>query len=101
MHEEYLSKVEYAFTDSAKQMVMKLQGEFIKELNESLTEGIAGPKSKKVDLLQRLAVNLHVSNNIVSKKDVGIETVKKALCYLEYSLAQKEVIVDVSIIILS
>ena len=34
-------------------------------------------------------------------KDVGIETVKKALFYLEYSLAQKEVIVDVSIIILS
>lgn len=78
----------------------------------SLTEEIAGPKSKKVDLLQRLAVSLHVFNNIVSKllrgrkpgspvKDVGIETVKKALCYLEYSLAQKEVIVDVSIVILS
>ena len=91
---------------------MTLEGEFIQQLNESLTEGIVGPKSKKVDLLQRLAVSLHVFNHIASKllrgrkpgappKDVGIETVKKALCYLEYSLAQKEVIVDVSIIILS
>ena len=33
-------------------------------------------------------------------KDVSIETVKKALCYLEYSLAQK-MVVDISIIILS
>ena len=44
-----------------------------------------GPKSKKVDLLQRLAVSLHVFNHIASKllrgrkpgappKDVGIET---------------------------
>ena len=62
-----------------------LEGEFIQQLNESLTEGIVGPKSEKVDLLQRLAVNLHVFNHIASKllrgrkpgappKDVGIET---------------------------
>ena len=112
MREEHLSKVEYGFTDSAKQMLMTLEREFIQQLNESLIEGIVGSKSKKVDLLQRLAVSLHVFNHIASKllrgrkrgappKDVGIETVKKALCYLEYSLAQKEVIVDVSIIILS
>ena len=46
---------------------MTLEGEFIQQLNESLTEGIVGPKSKKVDLLQRLAVSLHVFNHITSK----------------------------------
>ena len=51
MREEHLSKVEYGFTDSAKQMLMTLEGEFIQQLNESLTEGIVWPKSKKVDLL--------------------------------------------------
>ena len=61
MHEEHLAKLmEYRFTDSTKEMLMRLEGEFILQLNESLTEGIAGSKSKKVDLLQRLAVSLHV-----------------------------------------
>ena len=45
MREEHLSKVEYGFTDSAKQMLTTLEGEFIQQLNESLTEGIMGPKS--------------------------------------------------------
>lgn len=61
MHEEHLAKLmEYRFNDSTKEMLMRLEGEFILQLNESLTEGIAGSKSKKVDLLQRLAVSLHV-----------------------------------------
>ena len=45
MREEHLSKLEYGFTDSAKQMLTTLEGEFIQQLNESLTEGIMGPKS--------------------------------------------------------
>ena len=46
---------------------MTLEGELIQLPKVSLTEEILGPESKKVDLLQRLAVSLYVFNHIASK----------------------------------
>jgi hypothetical protein len=64
-------------------------------------------ESKKLDLLKRLAVSIHVFNHIANTllrgikpgapaKEVSLDTVKKALTFLDYCLAQKEVIVEVS-----
>ena len=66
-----------------------LEGEFIQQLNESLTEGIVGPKSKKVDLLQRLAVSLHVFNHIASKLLRGRVSEARRLKMLVSRLSKK------------
>ncbi len=105
MREEHLTKRTYTFTERASDMLTQLEGEFIERLNTAVKDGVAAPKSKKIDLLQRLAVCLHVFNHITGRllrglkpglpsREVGVETVKKALCFLEYCLAQKDVMVE-------
>ena len=107
MREEHLTKRIYSFNQSASKLLMTLEAEFIEGLNTAVKEGVPGPKSKKVDLLKRLAVSIHVFNHIASRlirgvkpgapaKDVTLDTVKKALTFLDYCLAQKDVIVEVS-----
>jgi hypothetical protein len=107
MREEHLAKRIYSFNQSASKLLMTLEAEFIEGLNTAVKEGVPGPKSKKVDLLKRLAVSIHVFNHIASRlirgvkpgapaKDVTLDTVKKALTFLDYCLAQKDVIVEVS-----
>ena len=107
MREEHLAKRIYSFNQSASKLLMTLEAEFIEGLNTAVNEGVPGPKSKKVNLLKRLAVSIHVFNHIASglirgvkpgapTKNVTLDTVKKALTLLDYCLAQKDVIVEVS-----
>ena len=107
MREEHLTKRIYSFNQSASKLLMTLEAEFIEGLNTAVKEGVPGPKSKKVDLVKRFAVSIHVFNHIASRlirgvkpgapaKDVTLDTVKKALTFLDYCLAQKDVIVEVS-----
>ncbi len=95
MRKEHLAKRIYSFNQSASKLLMNLEAEFIEGLNTVLKEGVPGPKSKKVELLKRLAVSIHVSNHIASRlirgvkpgapaKDVILDTVKKALTFLDY-----------------
>ena len=108
MREEHLTKRVYSFSESASKLIMTLEAEFIEELNNALKEGVAGPKSKKVDLLKRVAVSIHVFNHIATRllrgckpgapaKEVTLSTVEKALKFVDYCVGQKDVIVEVSI----
>ena len=109
MHQTHLTRRVYTFSPNAKKLLDNISAEFIEQLNESLIEGTVAPKSKKNDLLQRLAVSLHVFNHTASKllhvqsrrpgappTEVGVDTVKKAMAFLEYTISQKDVILDVS-----
>ena len=73
MREEHITKRVYSFNQSASKLVMTLEAEFIEDLNNAVKEGVRGPKSKKVDLLKRLAVSIHVFNHIANKLLRGLK----------------------------
>ena len=66
MYSLHLGKKEYGFTQAARKVIQSIETEFITELNEAITEGIPSPKSKRTDLVKRLAVSLHVFTHIIS-----------------------------------
>ncbi|KAK3726241.1 hypothetical protein QZH41_001309 [Actinostola sp. cb2023] len=52
--------------EDAEQFLSKLQSEEIQDINNAINEGHPPPKSKKMDLIRRIAVALHVFNHIAS-----------------------------------
>ena len=103
----FLGKQVFSFTEPAQEMMDSLQAEFITQLNESITEGLPAPKSKRIDLIQRLAVSLHVFTHVIKllvggrkprrpSKEVSLETVKKTVLLMEYADSQKQIVIDVS-----
>ena len=87
-------------------MIQSIETEFITELNEAITQGVPSPKSKRIDLVKRLVVSLHVLTHVVSdliegrkpqspSKEVTLDTVKKSLLLLEYCESQKQIVIEV------
>ena len=106
MYSLHLGKKKYNFTQGARKVIQSIETEFITELNEAITQGISSPKSKRTDLVMRLAVSLHVFVQIVSdlvegrkprspSKDVTLDTVKKCLLLLDYCESQKHIVIEV------
>ena len=106
MYSLHLGKKEYAFTQAARKVIQSIETEFITELNEAITKGIPSPKSKRTDLVKRLAVSLHVFTHIISdlvegrkprspSKEVTLDTVKKSLLVLDYCESQKQIVIEV------
>ena len=54
----------YTFTEEALQTLTSLKDDFIRDVNDAIQNGNVPPKSKKIDLLQRVATSLHVFNFI-------------------------------------
>ncbi len=53
--------VQYKFEDEGEQVPKKEQDDFTGEINDAISDGeMTPPKSKKLDLLPRLATKLHV-----------------------------------------
>ncbi len=106
MYSLHLGKKEYSFTQAARKVIRSIETEFITELNEAITEGIPSPKSKRSDLVKRLAISLHVFTHIISdlvegrkprspSKEVTLDTVKKSLLDLDYCKSQKQIVIEV------
>ncbi len=105
MYSLHLGKKEYGFTQTARKVMQSIETEFITELNEAITEGIPSPKSKRTDLVKRLAVSLHVFTHIISdlvegrkprspSKEMTLDTVKKSLLVLDYCESQKQIVIE-------
>ena len=88
-------------------MLDSFEEDYIKSVNESIEEGVPPPKSKRVDLLKRIAVCLYILTYTLShlicgrkpraiSKDTDLEMVEKALLLLEYAESQKQLVIDVS-----
>ena len=108
MYSLHLGKKDYSFTQAARKVIQSIETEFITELNEAITQGIPSPKSKRANLVKRMAVSLHVLTHIVSdlvegrkprspSKEVTLDTVKKCLLLLEYCESQKQIVIEVII----
>jgi hypothetical protein len=106
MYSLHLGKKDYSFTQAARKVIQSIETELITELNEAITEGIPSPKSKRTDLVKRLAVSLHVFTHIISdlvegrkprspSKEVTLDTVKKSLLVLDYCESQKQIVIEV------
>ena len=109
MFESHRVRKSYSFTTAAAEYLLSFEENFIEELNESLLKGIPTPKSNKLDLIQRVAVSLHVFNHIAesllkgrkprpTSSQVTIETLKKAQAFVEFAESQKQLVTDVSIL---
>lgn len=87
-------------------MLDNLNTQFIEEINDALQEGQPLPKSKKVDIVQRVAVSVHILNHTCSQlltgqvptapsDEVDVNTFQEALKYVEWAEEQKTIFLEV------
>lgn len=103
----HTSRSTYTLTEQAQNTVNALNEEFIGEVNEAITDGRTPPKTKKVDIILRVAAALHVFNHIASQlinqtqpttpeTEIENSTVQRAIDYVGWAGSQKEIFVEVS-----
>ena len=100
----------YTFDEEAKQLLKSKKDEFIGEVNGAIQDGsYPPPKSKKLDLIPRVAAALHaftigMNNVLAGHADVEIPTViplqtlQRAISYVNYLETQKHMLCEVSLI---
>ncbi len=57
----------YRYDADAKELLMHISDEFIRELNQAILSGDVVPRSKSVDLIQRVLIEFHIFNHVVSE----------------------------------
>ena len=96
----------FKFDEDANALLKRLHESCINEINQAIEEGRTPPKSKKADLVQRVAVAIHmfvhVTHNLLSciKPDmpplaVSLNTLESAIAYVEWAESQKGIFVEV------
>ena len=96
----------YTLSDDARHLVNLINEEFIAEVNAAISEGRSPPKTKKVDIVLRVAVSLHILNVVANQLLKGEEptmpdqqidksSVEKAISYVPWAESQKEIFVEV------
>lgn len=68
MFDLHREKSTYKFKHDALHLLKTLSDDFIKQVNDAI-EGNVPPKWKKIDLIQRVAVSLHVFNHKVKRSE--------------------------------
>ena len=93
----------YTFSEAAQHRLPAHKDDFIQEVNDAIGEGNVPPKSKKVDLLQKVSSALHVFNHIAEElmagsppPEISLETLNQAKCFVKYAETQKEIAMEVS-----
>ena len=105
----HTSRTSYTLTQEANDTVNRLNEEFIAEVNEAITEGRTPPKTKKIDVILRVAASLHVFNHVASQlldytqptpptDEIEKTTLLSAIDYVAWAESQKEIFVEVSIV---
>lgn len=97
----------YTFSNDALDTLTSLKDDFIKDVNDAIQDANIPPKSKKIDLLQRVATSLHVFNFITNEllhgrkppappTEISLETLQQAQRYVDYVETQKDIVMEVS-----
>ncbi|KAJ8050774.1 hypothetical protein HOLleu_04102 [Holothuria leucospilota] len=103
--EERAMSKNYAFDEDASEYLKEQEDAFITLLNDALRSGAVPPKCKKIDIAQRLALAIHVCENILSQILQGInptassdkinkDTLCKSFKFLDYFEMQKEILLE-------
>ena len=96
------------FSPEATEKLTSLKNDFIRKVNDAIQHGSVPPKSKKIDVLQRLAASLHVFNHVTEAliqgqkpstppRAISLDTLNKAKLFVDYTDTQKEIVMEVSI----
>ncbi|PIK37753.1 hypothetical protein BSL78_25415 [Apostichopus japonicus] len=105
--DNHLNKKEYQFSDETKGLYNELTKAFIDELNEALMTGNVPPKSKKMDIISRMALVLHVLDHTVLElltgtenpscppAEISPETFNRAVAFTEYIESQRCIMMNV------
>ena len=103
----HLSRSTYTLDQEATETVNTINEQFIAEVNEAILEGTSPPKTKKIDIILRVAAALHIFNHVTEELLQGRQPTQPAdeiekstlLCAIEYvnwAESQKEIFVEVS-----
>ena len=108
MHDDLTTApASFRFSPVAAQTLTSLKDDFIKDINQAIQDGSVPPKSKKIDVLQRIAASLHVFNHVTDAliqgqkppappREISLDTLEKAKLFVEYTDTQKEIVMEVS-----
>ena len=92
--------------EEARHLLNIINEEFITEVNAAISESRIPPKTKKVDIVLRVAVSLHVLNAVTDQllqgqepqmpgEEIEKSTLEKAISYVSWAESQKEISVEV------
>lgn len=101
------SRATYSLEEEARHLLNIINEEFITEVNAAISEGRIPPKTKKIDIVLRMAVSLHVLNAVTDQllqgqephmpgEEIEKSTLEKAISYVSWAESQKEIFVEVS-----
>ena len=101
------SRLTCKLSEEANETVDTLNEEFIAEVNGAITEGCTTPKTKKVDIILRVAAALHVINHVASEllqqwqptqppEEIEKSTLLHAIDCVGWEESQKGIFVEVS-----
>ena len=99
--------VTYTFTPECEEELDRINENYIDCINQAIIEGLTPPQSKKIDLVLRLAVPIHVLTSILSDllrgsqpappaHEIKKETLDAAFAFVKYVESQKETFLTVS-----
>jgi len=87
--------------DQALRYFVQFETEIINNFNDALLQGTPTVKSKKTDLVPRIAVAIHCLESVFAcfhqnsklnlREDIGLNTVKKAIYFVDFLENQKEI----------
>ncbi|KAJ8043171.1 hypothetical protein HOLleu_10146 [Holothuria leucospilota] len=96
---------EFHFSDEASELINKLDEDFINEINEAISNGHVPPKSKRIDLLVRVSVAIHIITILTTSlldgvseellnitSEIPLSIVEAALYYVDYCENQKAIL---------
>ena len=63
----HASHASYTLSSEAHRILNTLNKEFIADANEAITEGRILPKTKKIDIILRVAASLHIFNHVTTQ----------------------------------
>lgn len=103
----HASHASYTLSSEAHRILNSLNEEFIADVNEAITEGRIPPKTKKIDIILRVAASLHIFNHVTTQllqqtqptmpsEEIEQSTLLHAIDYVGWAESQKEIFVEVS-----
>ena len=103
----HASHASYTLSSEAHRILNRLNEEFIADVNEAITEGRIPPKTKKIDIILRVAASLHIFNHVTTQllqqtqptmpsEEIEKSTLLRAIEYVGWAESQKEIFVEVS-----
>ena len=96
----------YSFSEEANQTIKEINDDFIAQMNDAILKGEVPPKSKKPDLVMKLALSInifdHVAKCLINGKTpypprhvIEQQTLQNAIDYIEHVDSQKELVIEV------